>query len=354
MLCGITPRRLKVFIGAVLSFGLLFGVVLWAGLQNKESGDRKLDPTAFGPCNVTDPNFTFPYNIPLSAQSGVVNGTRFQNVPTLVEIEMSVTSVDPGSSSYRLHFEFTPRGDLADQLVGGGEDLDSLVNRKLRSDLNITVGSITFRFKAGDTMQPQDSAFSITGDINRYPFDKWQNFLLMTGTFRNATSRVDSPVSLVVFANAPLAAYNIVFPQVCDTSSKSDATLILITSVIKRAHTTKVFVVLLTIFMWVLSLLMMTLAVSVWVRGRKVEPPTIAVSISMLFALPSIRNSQPLAPPIGTTVDVVGFFWNMVLVAIAAALLLVNYIYRYTGDGASKQKVEVVREHLTPKWRGEM
>lgn len=54
------------------------------------------------------------------------------------------------------------------------------------------------------------------------------------------------------------------------------------------------------------------LACSVWIRHRKVEPPTIAVNAALLFALPALRNTQPGVPPVGALIDVCGFFWNEV------------------------------------------
>lgn len=73
----------------------------------------------------------------------------------------------------------------------------------------------------------------------------------------------------------------------------------------------------------------LVLACSVWMRGRRVEPPTIGFVIGMLFALPSIRNIQPSIPGIGITADVVGFLWNMFIVALSGVLLLLNYIFKY-------------------------
>ncbi|KAJ3218567.1 hypothetical protein HK099_005013 [Clydaea vesicula] len=75
-----------------------------------------------------------------------------------------------------------------------------------------------------------------------------------------------------------------------------------------------------------------TLAVTLWMRDRKVEPPTIAVTTGMLFALPAVRNVQPGIPGIGCTADVIGFFWNMIMVATGAALLLTNYILKYKAE----------------------
>jgi hypothetical protein len=48
----------------------------------------------------------------------------------------------------------------------------------------------------------------------------------------------------------------------------------------------------------------------------------------MLFALPAVRNTQPGSPPIGITMDVVGFFWNLGLVTVAALVLLYRYSFQ--------------------------
>ena len=81
--------------------------------------------------------------------------------------------------------------------------------------------------------------------------------------------------------------------------------------------------------MWVLSLTILTLVSTIWFRDRKVEPPIIGLCASLLFALPAVRNTQPDSPPIGMTMDVGGFFFNMAIVAFSAFLAMLNYIYRY-------------------------
>ena len=48
-----------------------------------------------------------------------------------------------------------------------------------------------------------------------------------------------------------------------------------------------------------------------------------------MFALPAVRNTQPDSPPIGMTLDVGGFFFNMAIIAFAAFLAMLNYIVRY-------------------------
>jgi hypothetical protein len=56
----------------------------------------------------------------------------------------------------------------------------------------------------------------------------------------------------------------------------------------------------------------LVLTVTLWFRERKVEPPTIGVIASFLFAFPAMRGTQYGAPPIGCVADTTGFFWNMV------------------------------------------
>jgi len=81
--------------------------------------------------------------------------------------------------------------------------------------------------------------------------------------------------------------------------------------------------------MWLLSITTFMLALTLCIRDRSVEPPTIVVATGLLFALPAIRNVQPGIPPIGCTADTVSLFWNVALTAAAAMLLLCNYIVKY-------------------------
>jgi Domain of unknown function (DUF4436) len=48
----------------------------------------------------------------------------------------------------------------------------------------------------------------------------------------------------------------------------------------------------------------------------------------MLFALPAVRDTLPGTPTIGCTSDLVGFFWNMGLIATSAILLLWRFSFQ--------------------------
>ncbi|KAJ3307900.1 hypothetical protein HDV04_002373 [Boothiomyces sp. JEL0838] len=107
---------------------------------------------------------------------------------------------------------------------------------------------------------------------------------------------------------------------------------------LQRTTITIVFSIFLYCTMWVLSGAAFLVTLSIWTRGRKVEPPTIAAVGAILFALPNIRNAQPGAPPIGCNADVLAFFPCMFLVTAAVAMGLINYVFVYKADKKAEVK----------------
>ena len=129
-----------------------------------------------------------------------------------------------------------------------------------------------------------------------------------------------------------------VFISLQDGSRGSD-TVITANLRMYRGPTQVFFSLFISILMWLLSGSVFWLATTLCLRRRKVEPPTIAVSTTMLFALPAIRNVQPGNPPIGSTSDFIAFFWALFLVAASSLILILNYIKMYkreTPDPAKK------------------
>ncbi|KAJ3323858.1 hypothetical protein HDV06_006447 [Boothiomyces sp. JEL0866] len=104
---------------------------------------------------------------------------------------------------------------------------------------------------------------------------------------------------------------------------------------LKRTTITILFSIFLYLIMWVLSSAAFIVTLSIWTRGRKVEPPTIAAVGAILFALPTIRNAQPGAPPVGCNADILAFFPCMLLVTASVFMGLTNYLVVYK---ANKEK----------------
>ncbi|KAJ3413064.1 DEAD-box ATP-dependent RNA helicase [Chytridiales sp. JEL 0842] len=171
-----------------------------------------------------------------------------------------------------------------------------------------------------------------SGDVNQYPFDRYITpGLLASGVYFNTRTNRTENIALVVLSQGGLQTWNIDF-EGTDYSDAQDATLIAFIWTFSRSGTTKFFALFIMILMWFLALLAFTVSVTIWNRKRKVEPPMIGVTVSLLFALPAVRNTQPGAPAIGCTSDVISFFWAMAIVAISAGMNFINYLVKYTKD----------------------
>ncbi|KAI8893972.1 hypothetical protein BC833DRAFT_606690 [Globomyces pollinis-pini] len=84
--------------------------------------------------------------------------------------------------------------------------------------------------------------------------------------------------------------------------------------------------------MWALSVSAFTVAATAWTRKKPAELGAVAMSATLLFALPAVRNCQPGIPAIGITADIAGFFFNMFLIAIALILNMWSYILNRKKD----------------------
>jgi hypothetical protein len=107
----------------------------------------------------------------------------------------------------------------------------------------------------------------------------------------------------------------------------------------RRSKTTKFFSVFINLLMWMLSIMLLAMAIAIWFRKRPVEPPTLAFNAALLFAIPAIRQVQPGVPTIGCIADAVGFFWCMAIVSGCLLSLMLNYVLKSQG-ALEKRKSE--------------
>ncbi len=88
-----------------------------------------------------------------------------------------------------------------------------------------------------------------------------------------------------------------------------------------RSTVTKVFSVFAFVLMWILSIMFFFMSVACWTRNLHHEVgEVLSVGSGFLFALPAVRVVQPNIPNIGIFIDIVGFIWNMVLIAFGGTL----------------------------------
>jgi len=168
---------------------------------------------------------------------------------------------------------------------------------------------------------PQTINVDAVGNPNTYPFDSYEAQIQIVAS----SNGTDIPLTVFVEGSLQGFIYTTDFNGSIDGST--DGSDVLITFEVRRNTTTRLFAAIIFLLMWFLSLSIFIAAMSVWFRGKNTELPLVAISTALLFALPNIRNSQPGVPsPVGTTEDMVGFFWNILLVAISAISLLIKWI----------------------------
>lgn len=106
-------------------------------------------------------------------------------------------------------------------------------------------------------------------------------------------------------------------------------TSLIIGLAVDRAILTQVYSMFAVVMMWILSTFIFCMALdTLFFRPRDPALPPIAASFALLFALPNIRNAQPGVPQIGIAIDVWGFMWNILLVALSAcAFMIAHFAY---------------------------
>ncbi|KAL2918946.1 hypothetical protein HK105_201214 [Polyrhizophydium stewartii] len=290
---------------AALSVVLLLLVVLVpvSTVLNETEGSRRLQQPAITPTN--------PYRL---------LETQDESWFTGMLVVGNVSAIDVTNFAVKLHLQYFPWGNISATASSSQE----VPLRRFNNDYRFIINGNPVELKRDSLVQASDPSVSILeGSPNQYPFDTYRLEFLVSAVIGQGLS---NPLPFAMGLVGAVQSWTIDI-EIMDY--QQDYHLAFVTMTLRRSWTTKFFSMIVVIVMWALSLATLALAITLWMRGRKVEPPTIAVAGGLLFALPALRNAQPGAPPIGSSVDVAGFMWNMVLVAVATLLLVVNYVVKY-------------------------
>jgi len=191
--------------------------------------------------------------------------------------------------------------------------------------IQVLVQQSTFNFSANASFPLQTNNVAATGNPNSYPFDTYTGVLVIEA----AVQQSGQPIPLTIYTIGAVQGFTSTtkFQGLPGDGNQVDGSVVELTFEFRRSNTTRLFSAISFLLMWFLSLSVFIATVTVWFREKNTEVPLIAISTALLFALPNIRNSQPGVPTIvGTTEDMVGFFWNLVLVGASAVALLAKYV----------------------------
>ncbi|KAJ6512337.1 hypothetical protein DFH09DRAFT_1197245 [Mycena vulgaris] len=239
--------------------------------------------------------------------------TNWTSAELALAIIFTVDTFDPSKgNAVGFHLDYFPINQLA-------TTNETLLAPAVPGGRNLT-GHSTYLIRGSTTP-------STDGDVNRYPFDVYTVDYFIYAFTSPEDGSYGTPLPLTVGSTGSIQGFKI------DTTIQGqepfDGSGVLIHVEIKRSPITQTFSIIVILVMWCLSGGVFTAAMSVFFRERKAELPLIALSTALLFALPNVRNSQPGIPSVaGTISDMVGFFWNLLLVASSAISLLANFIIK--------------------------
>ncbi|PNH00716.1 hypothetical protein TSOC_013448 [Tetrabaena socialis] len=191
-------------------------------------------------------------------------------------------------------------------------------------------GDSTLEVEDGDsfgafTTQRVNIPVQPENDLTMYPYDRYQlhlqvNLKFINTSDGNSTSFV--PFVAAMRVRSPAFSFEVP-PGSTWTLLSSIGSSFGVTFVAERTGITKAFSMFVFVAMWTLSIFCVVQAADIvfW-RRRPISLEVPAFSATLLFALPAVRQVQPGVPDVGAVIDVVGFFWNMVMQAIVCCVLL--------------------------------
>jgi Domain of unknown function (DUF4436) len=279
-----------------------------------------------------------------------------------VIVNVKVTAVDEAQGLLHERLRLIPVGRFAVDRATPAVDLKLLINS--------VSGKQTVVYPKGERIAPVDFTSILSGNLNRYPFDKYVSDIdvLVTAPVPRAppaprASRAPvapkaAPVPEGVPKEAPEEAVvdPLVTTLVVGASdlnesetvpinenfvasitgvkfegqvTQDDAYKLMRTSLVMRRANNILWVSV------VVMVVMFILAVSVMVMGLRVAgSPTeinllpLSLCVSLIFGLPALRNVQPGVPAVGALCDYLSFIWAEFIVATSAIGLAWAWIVR--------------------------
>lgn len=294
--------------------------------------------------------------------------------PNHIETFVKLLAVDPVKGDATARLEFIPHGTFAKE--------DGTLTQNLKLYINSATGKQEHDFQKGKRMNPVEAVISMyDGLVTDYPFDQHSGFLELyftpsattttsqtqgaTGSAQTPTPRTDtaptpsteavpSPtdssttggegaksaaeskepegsaatseedVSIAVDFYGSIAGYKIEAAK----SAESDDAYVGIDMKIARSSTVIFFSVFVMVLMWGVTIAVIFMTLSVFLRGRKIELGMFSFLAALLFAFAAVRNSQPGVPPIGAFSDFISFFWAEVILAMCLLAIIFMWLLR--------------------------
>ncbi len=230
-----------------------------------------------------------------------------------VAVVLVPASVDPASQSMSVDVLVFPGSDLLD--AAGALSRDVVVT------VYPTVGADTVRVAKGTRPSPGLVVVPVPGIVQEYPFDQYA-----------WTSEVSAATTTPSGASRPIGVDASTFFRIPGWSERQGAHLatrgVIVGGDVSRAGSTVAVALLFLLMMVVLALI--AVAVVRYV-SRGIVDLSIGIAswlTAVLFALLPLRGFFPGAPPLGSWIDILVFFWVVVVLMTCVAFTVLSLLQR--------------------------
>ena len=252
--------------------------------------------------------------IPISQELTFEPGPETAGQPLMVYAEL--LSVDPVRASLELRIDFATERTRMGTLFAGPADRDLAV---LISD---GTNEQEVLLRRGQRMTPASISVDIArGAIDSYPFDRYVADLEMAA-YEGSDPAGTHAVPLRITMWDRLAAWDI---EVTEAHAQVDRPGDSFEFRVRRPVLHLIFATTLYAVMVLMATIGLTVGSLTFLKIRRLDTTLAAVSGTMVFSLPVLRNAMPGAPPLGVRADSLVFLWAELAVVIGLALIVATW-----------------------------
>jgi hypothetical protein len=220
---------------------------------------------------------------------------------------------------------------------------------ELQADVIVYLNDASVKFLKKQYPTPQKLVISMFGDQTIYPFSTYQGWIIVGATFGQLEDIV--PVALTTIDNT----YGFDVKSSYDPNNPYPNDIWGITFLASHSANFMVYPIVAMLMMALIGLTLMfaayTVATSPYavIKDTKAFLPALA---ALIFALPKYRMELPFAPPLGSLIDYVIFYWVNLMPLVAFVVVMWKHLANILAEQVEMQMTEDERRELEAKEKG--
>jgi hypothetical protein len=266
-----------------------------------------------------------------------------------VMITVRITSIDTAQGLLHERIRLIPKGRFALDKNTPATDLKLL--------LNSMSGKQSVVFPKGERIVSIDSTTLLSGNPNRYPFDRYTSNIDLLVTVAAAEQGAvsvpedrpeddaDSLSNSALIIGTSDLNHNETIPiqedftasisgiKFSGAANQDDTYKLMRTTIaMRRANNMISLSLIVMTVMLVLAASIVGMVLHVTVTPGEINLLPLSLCVTLIFGLPALRNIQPSVPPVGALSDYISFIWAELMVSISAIALAWIWIIRFRKD----------------------